>query len=234
MAIGQSQYPVAVDTVKELVEAANDAQTTLTAPLGIGDTTAQVSSTARFSNSGFFAVGAELLSYDGKTPTLLQNLTHGVQGTTPAGHNSGDAVEQLITARDHNVLAEAIIELEKKVGVGDALTQRIKRTAGETLSGHRAVKINGSGEAVYVSHADADADLVTGLTTGAAVGGGQVEIVTDGELIEPSWTWTPGPVYLSTNGQLTQTPPASGALIEMGIALAATRLLVRIQSAVFQ
>lgn len=113
---GELQYPNALDTAKTLVEAANDAATTLTAPLGISDITAQVASAAKFPNSGFVVIGSEILTFDGKTATTLLNLTRGEQGTTAAGHNSGDAVEQLITARDHNVLADAIRALESKVG----------------------------------------------------------------------------------------------------------------------
>lgn len=119
MAIGVTQYPGALDTVKTLVEVANDAVTTLTAPLGIGDTVAQVANTSRFSNSGFAVFESEIASFDGKTPTTLTNLVRGQQGTVAAGHASGVDVEQMVTARDHNVLAEAIIALQTKAGIGD-------------------------------------------------------------------------------------------------------------------
>lgn len=113
MAIGVTQYPGALDTVKTLVEVANDAVTTLTAPLGIGDTVAQVANTSRFSNSGFAVFESEIASFDGKTPTTLTNLVRGQQGTVAAGHASGVDVEQMVTARDHNVLAEALIAMQE-------------------------------------------------------------------------------------------------------------------------
>lgn len=71
-----------------------------------------------------------------------------------------------------------------------------------------------------------------GLTLNAASPGGTVEIRSDGEVTEPSWTWTPDqPVYLGTNGLLTQTVPNAGTayfLQKVGFAVAATRLFLTI------
>jgi hypothetical protein len=58
------------------------------------------------------------------------------------------------------------------------------------------------------------------ITTGAASPGSPVDVLITGLMVEPSWSWTPGPVYLGANGQLTQTPPAApGAvfLAQVGI-----------------
>jgi hypothetical protein len=94
------------------------------------------------------------------------------------------------------------------------------------IGGHRVVIV----PATDVQYASADdpthVNRVLGLTNNAAAAGDDIEIVTAGEVVEPSWNWTPGPVYLGINGLLTQTVPASGFIKQVGIAMTATRLLV--------
>ena len=99
------------------------------------------------------------------------------------------------------------------------------RTAGEALGGHRAVAIRTDGKAWYVSPTDALVS-VFGLTTGAASLGADVAIQSAGEMIEPSWNWTQGPVYLGASGTLTQTVPVAGAIVEIGIAGGPTSITI--------
>ena len=109
-------------------------------------------------------------------------------------------------------------------------TQAITLVAGEALGGHRAVYVAGDGSARHASASlPATAAALAGITTGAATVGEAVAVQTAGRIVEPSWAWTPGPVYLGASGLLTQTPPAMGAVKEIGVALAATELLIRIQ-----
>lgn len=98
--------------------------------------------------------------------------------------------------------------------------------AGENLSGHRVVTVDGSGQYVYCS------DIYgLALTTGAALAGDSVELQAMGEIEEPSWAWTPkAPVYQTGLGQLTQSVPTSGFIREVGIALTATKILLTFQS----
>jgi hypothetical protein len=103
-------------------------------------------------------------------------------------------------------------------------------TAATALSGHRAVTPAQDGSLGYASNDNA-AHLHTPLwiTSGAASSGAQVEALMLGTMVEPSWTWIPGPVYLGSNGQLTQTPPAApGAafLAQVGTATSSTSLFV--------
>ena len=102
--------------------------------------------------------------------------------------------------------------------------------AGEALGGHRAVTLL-SGEAVYASNTTAlHLGRVIGITLGAAVQGDTVQVQPSGTLIEPSWNWnTALPVYLSTNGQLTQTTPTAGFSLILGFPLTATSLYVDIR-----
>ena len=109
-------------------------------------------------------------------------------------------------------------------------------TAGQNLSGHRIVSAGAAGLAVY-----ADKDLLTsvqkvlGLTTGAAASGALVSIVPSGEITEPSWTFdTDLPVYLGKSGALTQMAPTTGAILQVGVALASTRLFIDIKTPIAQ
>jgi hypothetical protein len=94
------------------------------------------------------------------------------------------------------------------------------------ISGHRVVLVPAT-DVQYASNDDpTHVNKVLGLTNNAAAAGDDIEVVTAGEVIEPSWNWTPGPVYLGLNGLLTQTVPTSGFIKQVGIAMTATRLLV--------
>lgn len=112
-------------------------------------------------------------------------------------------------------------------------SNRITARAGQVLSGHRAVWPDGQGVVRYASATDATAELVAGITLHAADLGATIAIQTAGELEEPSWAWQPGIVWLGTNGTLTQTPPLLGATVPLGTPLSATRLLLRVQHAIF-
>jgi hypothetical protein len=106
------------------------------------------------------------------------------------------------------------------------ITSSLAIEAGEALGGHRVVRSSG-GLAYYASSAvTAHRGTVIGITTGAVSSGDSAGVAAAGEITEPSWNWTDGNVYLSTNGLLTQTAPTSGFLQVIGIVLEPTRLLV--------
>lgn len=101
----------------------------------------------------------------------------------------------------------------------------VEHTAGETLSGNRVVAIVDN-EAFYASHDNPDhLHLVRGITVAAAMVGSQACIQIDGPMSEPGWNWTPKlPLYLSTNGNLTHTPPTTGFSQQIAVADTATRI----------
>lgn len=100
-------------------------------------------------------------------------------------------------------------------------------TAGEPLSGQRAVRLAGSGTVRIASSDDiSQAGLPIGVTTAAADEGADVPVMIVGAIDEPSWSFSPGPVFLGLNGALVQAPPASGFVLQIGTALSATRLVV--------
>lgn len=100
-------------------------------------------------------------------------------------------------------------------------------TAGEPLSGQRAVRLAGSNTVRIASSDDiSQAGLPIGVTTAAADEGADVTVMIVGTVDEPTWSFSPGPVFLGLNGALVQIPPASGFVLQIGTALSATRLVV--------
>lgn len=101
-------------------------------------------------------------------------------------------------------------------------------TAGQALSGHRAVYVS-AGALFYADSATAaHAPKVLGVTQNAAAMGGFVSVRTNGLLVEPTWAFAPGFVFLGANGVLTQTPPSTGFLLTIGVAVEATVLYVQV------
>lgn len=108
--------------------------------------------------------------------------------------------------------------------------------AAETLGGHRMVR--GSRNALtYATNTDANhADDIQGLTLGAAAVGASVLLQRAGDVTEPSWNWTPEtPVFLGSNGQLTQTPPDDSAAFTLCVGFAATptTLVLRFEAPIY-
>lgn len=112
----------------------------------------------------------------------------------------------------------------------DSSVSTITKTAHGTLSGHRVVYSYSVTEVAYPDQASyLDVGKIIGITTGAAANGGDVVIQDSGILIEPGWQWTAGDVWLSSDGQLTQTQPATGCLVRIGSALSATAIQINIE-----
>lgn len=98
--------------------------------------------------------------------------------------------------------------------------------AAETIYGHRAVRIT-NGRAYLVSSTNTiHAGQAVGISTGAATIGNSVMIQISGELVEPSWAFSPGRVWVGLSGLLTQTPPSSGFQQVIARAIDATRIVI--------
>jgi len=138
---------------------------------------------------------------------------------------AGPIVNVAVTEVASPVLVTALVQ-GPAGPVGPAGVPGIIGVAGEDLSGHRVVKVNGAGAYIYCQ------DIYgIGLTLGAATSGNPVSVQTVGEVEEPSWAWTPGlPVYQTGMGLLTQVLPTSGFIREIGIALAPTKISLTFQS----
>lgn len=95
---------------------------------------------------------------------------------------------------------------------GPAGTTDVTFIAGEAISGHSLVILEGP--LVYAASSQdlSNFGRVIGLTTGATIESDSVLIITRGPITEPSWNWTLNqPIYLAVNGSLTATEPSIGA-----------------------
>lgn len=134
-------------------------------------------------------------------------------------------------AANFDYLSDAVDALAESVGNGAAAFQ-FEATAGIALSGHRVVYI-GNGNALYASSDGTGVTAIAGITTGAASAGAPATIQFGGGMSDPSWNWSPGPIWLELNGLLTQTAPASGAIVPIGTATGATRLRIELEAPIF-
>lgn len=111
---------------------------------------------------------------------------------------------------------------------GSGATITVDAIAGETLSGHRVVTLHSDGRAYYASNDDiTDATRQAWLTLGAALEAAHATLLPLGLVTEPSWNWSDDPVFLGTNGVLTQTPPVAPAfMLQVGQPTGPTTLMV--------
>ncbi len=99
-------------------------------------------------------------------------------------------------------------------------------TAAENLGGHRIVTVEG----FYASKDTAtDRNKVLGMTTGAVSIGSEATVQVSGFIEESSWNWNVDlPVFLSTDGQLTQSAITSGFSLIVGKPRTATNMFISI------
>lgn len=106
--------------------------------------------------------------------------------------------------------------------------------AGETIHGHRAVRIV-DGELFHPNVFVADhADQVVGIALNSAAIGETVTVRTQGEIIAGFWSWSAGYVYVGTDGQLTQSPATTGWLLEVGRVKDSTSVDVDIEVPIYR
>lgn len=104
--------------------------------------------------------------------------------------------------------------------------------AGENLGGHRVV-VESLGSLYYADTTNlAHTNRVVGLTMNSSTTGQSITYVKDGLITEPSWTWnTALPVWLSTNGLLTQAPAnTTGFTMIIGNPVTSTSLYVSLKT----
>ena len=100
-------------------------------------------------------------------------------------------------------------------------------TAGAIVNGHRALMPDGAGGVVHADPSTPGYEFA-GVSNGAAPQGGDVSITTSGPMVEPSWSWQDGAaLYIGPAGTLTATPPATGVLHQVGVAVSATEIVVQ-------
>jgi hypothetical protein len=109
-------------------------------------------------------------------------------------------------------------------------------TAGESLEAYQVVRMADTGEVFVATDADMDdASLSFGFATAAASAGATVQVRFAGPLQNSAWSLEMDePVFLGTDGAITQTPPATGRYMEVGHAVGSDQILVHIRPVVVQ
>jgi hypothetical protein len=118
------------------------------------------------------------------------------------------------------------ITIEGPIGPAGPAGGNIATTAAVDCGGHKVVRAVAGGVAPASSNNLADLGKVVGVTLNAALMGDLIEYSYSAEIIEPSWNWTVGPIYLGLNGVPTQTPPTTGFIQQIGVATAPTKIVV--------
>lgn len=104
-------------------------------------------------------------------------------------------------------------------------------TAGEPIGGHKGVRIAAGGIVRLASSDDpSQAGTVLGVSLTAADDGAGLDVAITGEVTETSWSWAVGPVFLGQGGALTQSPPASGFVQQIGKAVGPNSLVVSLST----
>lgn len=177
---------------------------------------------ASYGTVGVLGIGSSLHYIPGSLNTVQDIRTSAspmFAGLTDTGLTASLPVFSDSTKK---LASKSISDTRTFLGIEQAI-----HVAGETVSGHRVVRIDASDQAWYADNtAPADVDAIYGLTLGAALVGGNVLVQYFGPITEPSWTWTTAsPLFLTASGMLSHTPPVTGFLLTVGFALTPTKIM---------
>lgn len=153
-----------------------------------------------------------------------------------------EEIQILAEQADDSVLVSEseVIEVVAVAEQGPRGIQGIQGPAGGTttvtvgatpLSGHSAVAVDAAGLLIQADCTNpAHRGAVLGLLANAYSPGDQAVVQTAFTLEHSGWTWSPGPVFVGTAGQLTQALPV-GAVFSQVVAhaLSPTLVLVDVQ-----
>lgn len=105
-------------------------------------------------------------------------------------------------------------------------TQSVDIPAGMDVGDFRVVVASGG----KIYHADKDVltdrDKILGVTDAGYNTDDTATVYIGGAIVNPLWAFNDGLVYLGDDGALTQTLPVAGFLLQIGIAITATALLM--------
>jgi hypothetical protein len=112
---------------------------------------------------------------------------------------------------------------------GDNLT--VTKTAGETISAGKAVYADTSTVVKLSDHSVVARQKCIGIAKTAATAGNPLEVIVDGTFTDAIFSGFTlnEPVFVGTSGTLTQTPPTSGVLLEIGYYLGENKIEVEIK-----
>lgn len=126
--------------------------------------------------------------------------------------------------------------LDAKAAIGFTGNEVVSYEAATALLQYRAVVINSSGKAIYADNTiNAHGTKVLGITLEAAAAPGDaVNIRNYGQVENALWSWVlDTPIYLDTDGQLTQTAPTSGFRLQVAFPISPIRIFIDINDPVY-
>jgi len=123
-----SVFPEAKDSKETLYEVRNNAETQLKQTLSYNGKYIIVEDNSNFPPRGLLRVGppagetgaAELIYYDSKTTGIFRNLIRGFAGSRQNPWPVGSWVGNAVMAEHHNAIKDAVIQIEKDLGVTDS------------------------------------------------------------------------------------------------------------------
>jgi hypothetical protein len=165
----------------------------------------------------------------------IETAVNTAAATTPTNTSITAQVKLLQTQL--NTLAADVAALSSTSTTGTtvvAVSNSVSLAAAETLTGFQAVYQSQPGGVSFVDPSvPARARRPLGVTTTAAGAGVNVPVQISGALSVGASIFTPGGlVYAGAGGALTQTAPAAGTAIVVGLAVTATTLVVAPQDPV--
>lgn len=117
--------------------------------------------------------------------------------------------------------------------LAEAASRKLIVTSIGPLSAHIVVYASDAGVVAADKDTLESQDRILGVTINAVSGAGQdVEIIGIGRITDPSFSFTPGPIWLGDNGALTQTKPTVGLLVQVATAVTSTSIFVNIGPAI--
>jgi len=140
------------------------------------------------------------------------------------------SVDVTVTPASMIAVEMAAYGLRGPQGEAGSLTYGV--VAAEGIGGHRAVLASGLYATSTGSFAEA---LCVGLSSGAVGVGEDIVVQPSGCVVDMGgWSWSVGGlIYLGSAGALTQSVPSAGEwYVVVGVAVAATSILINIQNPV--
>lgn len=113
---------------------------------------------------------------------------------------------------------------------GSSLT----KIAFDNVSALKAVYATSNGTVSHATLSTVATTQVIGIAKGSALPASSVQVQPSGQMQDPSWNWIPGQsIYLSNNGNLTQTLPTTSWHVELAVADATNSIIINIQPSIF-
>lgn len=159
----------------------------------------------------------QLITNLGIATTPFPILIVNGDGTIPGGGSLGP-----------DVMLKSIYDVNTNSKVDNVEKVAVEVIASESISKYQLVTVDGT---VADSSNLGDITKIVGVSLEDADSGDTIMVQTFGEIVDNSWSWSSGPLFLNSTS-LSQTPPTSGFLLFVGIAQNTHKVLISIQDAI--